>query len=1399
MYTLASFVDTDRRNAIVRGEALPEQMSGSLLFADITGYTARVQEAREKLGENDGAEKMTQLINQVFEALINEVSRYDGVVVGFGGDAITCWFMEDDGLGAATCGLAIQQVMERFQHIKIMPMDPFQLSIKVVIAVGSARRFVVGVEKIQRLDVLAGEVMAQLAVLQKCAETDHVVLSTATALKLGSQIQWQMCQHESIGYTYARVQKVVQSTTRVSAIEAVNSSADAELTVQLRSWLLRPVYDLLAPGASAFLAEFRSVVVLFLRFTGIEYSADPDAGIKLNNFLSFIQQIVKTHNGFVIKLTIDDKGSYVMCTFGAPLAHEAQVQHSLAAALQIKAESSSFPFIAQIQMGIAEGELLVGAFGSAKRAAYDVLGPAANLAARLMMVAQPGQILTTVQIQSGINKEYQFDWVAKRELKGIGFVELYELQSHNQPDLKIFNQELIGREQEHNQLGEWLREAQQNHGRTIRIEGAAGVGKSHLRAKFVERCSTAGFAIAQGICDSAFATSPYAPWYSILFALLEIDPVDPNDRSQDQGVLVQQIETKVLAINPEWDVRLPILYTALQLSTSENEATTEFSSSQRQESFFTLVIDLIRSCVRDRPLLIAIEDAQWIDEASLLLAFAVDRAIQQLPVLFLLIHRPIEPEDNHQMLFAEFGSASSSSILYLNVLPQAAETALVQHHLQANTSLLLLSLVHELTQGNPFYVLALLNELKDGKSKSEMLWNADKEYFTLSQALIDKLQSAHCLQIEPETGEFFVTPNAPLNNLNLSIPSAHQTIVQSYIDRLSVSHKLTLKMASVIGRIFDEDVLGRVHEASQEIDSVQSQLTTLVERRYIEPYAGSQRAMYGFRHHILQEVTYDSLLAEQKKKLHSQVAQALEKLHTEEVERLAFHYTKADDRSKTLFYLDKAAIKAQLAHANRTALNYYEQALKLNKNWKRLKGIVEVLHILGDYDKALVYLQELETTRGISEFDLAYLWGEHHLLTSEFVNASEAFQQALTAIEGQGELVSEVQCYNKLGWIAWRNGGNYQLAQTNYQQVLTLLDDWSKYERKEAETLIDTLNSLGTLYRQKGEFGDALRYYKKAFDLFREHDNLWLRARTLENLGVLDAMIGNSDSATTYYQEALRLCRLIGDRPSEGDVLRNLAILHRERGAYKDAAEMLNDVQKIRQATGDRLEEINNNLELGILYYELGQFKWAQEFLNQGFELATKINDLEGCAYLLSNMGLVLRDQGNLEEAVTVLNQGLQFFEQTNNQHQIAFFHSYLATVQLAMGNLIQAEEDAALAIAVRSALTLTARIADDTATLALIEMEKRNWHKAQKYAQEVWTILENCQGAGPEFPQRCYFVCYQVFHAIGKAQEAKQALQAAHRFIVQRANLITEAELRQSFLNNVSINRMIVEAMTKA
>jgi len=1401
MDSLGAYIPMDRRQAMALSDELPDQTHGAALFTDVSGFIPLTEALVMELGPRRGAFELTRQLNAVYSALIAEVHLYHGSVIGFSGDAITCWFDDSPSsrpaekgqasLRATACALAMQAVMKQFTRITTPAGIMVSLAVKAAIATGPVRHFRVGDPQIQYIDVLAGKTLDRMATAEQYTQKGEVVLDLETFNSIGDKIvaaAWRKAATKDATGQHFVIASGLQEQVKTTPWQPLSAKSLTE--EQIRPWLLPPVYERLKAGSGRFLTEIRPAVALFLKFGRLDYDQDEAAGTKLDAYIRLVQNILAYYEGYLIQLTIGDKGSYLYAAFGAPLAHDDDPTRAVAAALELRSPPAELNFTGGIQIGISQGRLRAGAYGSTARRTYGVLGDEVNIAARLMQQAKPGQIIVSQRIVDAIGNDYRLEYLGLVIIRGKQeAVPVSTVISRRMPSLLglvgRFATPLLNRDGELARLEQLLDAIVENKGRILCLEGAGGIGKSHLMAEFAARAIHRGVRVIPGVCQSTSQNIAYYPWRQVFRALLVLtDEIYGNDQETLTARQIGQVEEIVRQTNPGWQLRLPLLGELLGLPISHNSTTAAFDPQLRQEALIALAVEMIQIWAKAQPLVLLIEDAHWLDEASLRLAVALGRIITNMPVLLVLVQRPRD-----QSLFPDLNRLPEYQHLILGELSAQGVTGLVTNRLQGKFSHLALALIQNLVQGNPFFT----EELVDTLRQSGHLYRENGGPWTLSARLFKALQEANCL-VKNKGGEWALAPDASLSGVELDIPDSIYGLVWSRLDYLPETTKMTLKVASVIGRTVEFDLLAQSHPTRPDQAALLEQFRELETYDLLRLVTSSARLTYTFKHHLIQEAIYETMTQNQQRELHRVVAESLAQIRPESVESLAYHYQQGGVRDQALFYLDQAAHKAQREYANETALNYYNQALALEERWDRRRGQVEVLHILGRREEEAAGLQLLAASPDAPAFEVAYWHGQYHESIGNYVYAQTAVEQALAASRQQGNLEGEVRGLAQLGLINYRQG-DYEQSKVRYNQALDLFEPEATYGKDLTRAFVQVFNGLGIVHHQLGEFEPAQICYRRALALSRLGNDRRGEANTLNSLGATTFNQRRFTEARAFHQQALDIQRTIGDRVGEGTSLYNLAQITCDTGEYSQAQEYLSGALKILQATGNRWQEINIWNDMGILYHELGNLTTAQNCLEQGLQLMKEIGAEERMAsYLLSNLGLVMRDQGDLAAAERVLSQGLALVQAANNKHQEVYFLSYLGTVNLQRENLEQATMEAQAAVKLWEELSLSVRKIDDMATLAAAHLAAGELANASKYADQVLMLLEECGGEGPEFPQRDYYICYEVLTMTGRETEAHTALQSAYSLIEARAQKITDLALRQSFLNQVGINRKIAE-----
>ncbi|HNM98599.1 MAG TPA: AAA family ATPase, partial [Marmoricola sp.] len=368
----------------------------------------------------------------------------------------------------------------------------------------------------------------------------------------------------------------------------------------------------------------------------------------------------------------------------------------------------------------------------------------------------------------------------------------------------------------------------QGQGRLVRIEGSAGVGKSHLVAEVARQAQQQGLTIVSGACQS---TNQDTAYFAIRLALRVLLGLNSGEALTPDQQLAQVTAT-VTAINAAWALRLPLLRDLLALPIADNATTAAFDAKLRYEALISLVVDLVQSYAQRQPLLLIFEDIHWMDEASQGVVLALARMVQSTPLLLLLVQRP--PVREHDPFLTEVATLTPQTYLLLEELTPAGIAALVQQRLNRSqeaaaapmpVSPLALSLIQAQTQGNPFFAEELVDALLDG---AQLLQTT--EGWDLAPALAHRLRNSGCLaRIE---GVEVVAASAPLSTVDLGLPSTIQGVILARLDRLPEPVKLTVKVASVIGRVFGHELLVRAHPIQHEPGVLAQQIDTLLQRDF---------------------------------------------------------------------------------------------------------------------------------------------------------------------------------------------------------------------------------------------------------------------------------------------------------------------------------------------------------------------------------------------------------------------------------------------------------------------------------------------------------------------------------------------------------------------------------------
>ena len=1266
-------------------EPRPGQVSGafwegSLLFADLSGFTA-LSERLSVLGRQ-GAEEVSAVVSRLFDALLAEVHARQGVLLKFGGDALTAFF-DAEGLGAAhgaaaaAAALAMQRRMAEFVGLRTRA-GTFTLRLRV--GVHSGRVFAAEVGDVSHIElVVTGPEVNRVALAQEIAEPGQVVVSDQTA----ELIPGVTLRRAGRGFHLLAAlphpdlpPPPPDPVARHGPDDLPALARLAEELAALRPYLVRGLPRRFLEATETGLGEFRPVSVLFANLH--DFSAllmglrdDPaTAAAVFNAYYRRAQAVVHFYDGIINKVDMYTHGDKLMALFGAPAAHEDDPTRAARAALDLAAaleeanaeiaallgetkdqrpktqaeqggNSGALVFgpsslvLAQ-KIGINTGTVFAGRVGGATRYEYTVMGPAVNLAARLMAAAGDGEVLLSPSARAAVAGQIRLEDAPPLRLKGIaepvvparavgvggGATALPD--AGGPPQVQAVP--LIGRDAELAALVEAGAAALGGRGRALALVGEAGAGKTRLAEELLQALVMASVAPGQpgvpafemliGECQSYEQRTPYAALRGPLRGLLSLGALGAAPD------LEGHLAARVRQLAPELERFTPLLGDALGLRLAESPLTASLTPEQRHDRLQELVVALFQGSARRDPLLVLVEDLHWADLPAQELLGRLAAVAEGLALLLVFTYRPEPPIE------APWDDLPLTERLVLGELSGRDSAALLAALLGGSPPPAILPLLDR-TQGNPFFIEELVRALvaagvlrRDGDGQ----WALDRR--------LDEVE----------------------------LPKSIEGLLIARLDRLDEPRQELVQVASVIGRRFQRPVVEGVYAGPASLDE---SLARLISFELIQAEQLDRALAYLFRHALLRDVAYEGILFARRRVLHGRVARRVEELSREQPDDtlaiLAWHYLQAEDWERALDYHLRAGDQAALRFANRDALALYGAALEIASRLAdgddpaRRAGQVAALHersadlrlLLGEYDAAEDHLREaLRLARPPTEG-----WLRLHRLLATVEERRSRYDDAFRWLQvGLARATADLRgetarCYLLGAGIYFRQG--------EYARAL----EWARMGLGLAEQVgsqadqAHALKLIGNISRQQGQLAPAIESLERARGLFEELNLPTGLCDALNDLGVLYLQMGRWAETIASYERSLQISEAVGD------------------------------VQAVARTT--------NNL--AVVLVGRNQLERAGELYRQSSESFARIGSALGVAVTTYNRGEVLLLQGRPAEAQPLFAGAIATFEQIRARNFLPEVLRLAAEAALALGDLADARADAERSLAVAAELGMAA------------------------------------------------------------------------------------------------------------
>lgn len=699
--------------------------------------------------------------------------------------------------------------------------------------------------------------------------------------------------------------------------------------IQLPQHLARRILD----SRGVLEGERKQITILFADIKGstalIDQLDPEDAELRLRPALDAMIEAVHRYEGTINRI----QGDGIMALFGAPIAHEDSAVRAAYAALEMqKGVRAACDADIAIRVGLNAGEVVVRAIHNDFSFDYDAVGPTVHLAARMEQLASPEAIYCTgnvARLAQGFIDVLPLGQAAVRGVREP--VDLFQIVGHTSArtrwevtaarGLTPF----VGRKSELAGLQNAMKLAAAGHGQLVAVRGEPGTGKTRLVHEFLQSAELSDWMVLKSAAAAYRRGTPYLAISNLLRSWCEI----PEHASPSESR--QRLHHALAAMPAAPPLNVPALESLLELPVEDAEWPMVDPAVRRQRMVST-VKDLFLRCAQQRPLLIWLEDMQWTDVET---RNAIDNLIDGIGDSRLLVILTFRPEYEHKT-----GSEGSFTSLRVDPLEIDAADELVRGLLgSTEDTAALRALIVGRTEGTPLFIEETVRALAESGA------------------------------LRMRGGCYELTRKIP----EIRIPETVQSVIAARIDGLSPKLKTLLQIASVIGSDISMPLLREVVDfAGPELRKLLAELKA-AQFLYEIPNVSSQLK---FRHALVHEVTYGSLVSAKRQMLHARVLRAMELQNSENpqdlVESLAHHAFNAALWDEAVMYLRQAGDKAVELSAYREGGAFFEQALQalthLPQDRERIQRGIDIRLRLrpvfgasADYGRLEPFLAEAET------------------------------------------------------------------------------------------------------------------------------------------------------------------------------------------------------------------------------------------------------------------------------------------------------------------------------------------------------------------------------------------------------------------------------------------------------
>jgi class 3 adenylate cyclase/tetratricopeptide (TPR) repeat protein len=1104
----------------------------------------------------------------------------------------------------------------------------------------------------------------------------------------------------------------------------------------------RHLADKILRSRSALEGERRQVTVLFADiagFTTLAERLDPeDVHRIVDRCFELITAEVHRFEGTVNQYT----GDGVMALFGAPIAHEDSPRRAAHAALAVQRTLRDYDrelqaqrgLHLQMRIGLNTGPVVVGKIGDDLRMDYTAVGDTTNLAARLQQNARPGSVVVSAATQAAIAGFFETLDLGELAMKGRAPVHAFEVlrararRSRLDAAVERGLTPLVGRGREVEALLERFAQVKRGHGQVVSLAGDAGIGKSRLLLEF--RRAVMGTderaTWLEGQCVSFGQSIPFLPLIDQLRLNFHIEEFDGEPE------IIAKVEHGMRRMG-ELEAHIPYVRYLLSVDPGDRAILDMEASARRQKCFEALRALSLRGA-RLRPLVLVFEDLHWIDAGTEEYLASMTDAVASVPLMVILTYRvgyapPVPARSFH-------------TTLTLHALSEADAVAMAGHVLGAeDLPPALRRALLEKAEGVPLFIEEVTKTLLDLG-----VLRRDGGVYRIVEGL------------------------GPLN-----VPDTIQGIIMARLDRLGEDGKRTVQIASVIGRQFLGRLLERVAGGRERLTGL---LEELKELEIIYELGLAPEPSYIFKHALIQDVAYQSLLKERRRELHRAVGRAIEEIYAdrlaEHAEELAHHFENGDDWQKAFTYLVRSGDRAKAAYANQAALDFYARALEVGAR----------------------VTPPLAPTRIV---EVHHRRGEALRLLARYADSIAAFELMRDVARSSGDRVREGEALVEISYSQFLTFNNAGIGRCRSfaQEALAI-----GRETGDQHVVARSLCYLGLASQADGDPAEGDRLFEESLGIARAAGFADTVAVNLTWLGAHANWRGEFARAIDTSREAAAAAREISDGLSDMIAGAFLCLSQIGLGHYVEALATIDEgLAKARDRNNSFIMGRLTN-SLGWLYQEVGDFRRATEYNREAAEIGRGAKNANVEVSSLINLSLDELYLGDPRRALALMEETRERVEKfafgAHRWRWSLHLSAYLSEALIASGDPARALEHADKAL--RQARS-TGSMKYEAKALALRGQILLEGGRRDDAREDLAGALAVARGIGyPTLTWQAAYLLARTEAAAGRMDQAATAARLTVETLDQIVARLPDPALRRTFLGwrRVATTREDVERLLR-